>query len=318
MIHNFHADQRCKELKPTPDATVPYNYVCSEKCGNVSIAYPFGIEEKCYMNERFRVSCKDTGSGSKPFISSIKLQLLSVSFLQGSVIVNNSIATNSNSCSKDEDNNRVSVNLAGSLFFFSHLTNRFFSTGCGSFVTILRNPTDYYPLGGCLQPRCYSDNKVINSNASCFTIIPPGLSSYAANMTEIYPSDSGNRSCGSAFLADASNLIEDSSIWVRKYNSESSWTMDPSTYQGPKFGHVPTALQWGMPKRGLCELRNGSNTLCSSDSQYCWSSISSTYLCVCSVDNVYVNEQSFARDIYSTNVCQGTYHTSIHAFVHIV
>ncbi|XVF65413.1 hypothetical protein PTKIN_Ptkin09bG0247000 [Pterospermum kingtungense] len=289
----------CRQLNPTPVAAVPHKFVCKEKCGNIDILYPFGIKEECYVNKWFRVSCNKTSDGPKPFISSMnKLQLFNVSFLQGSAIINNSI-TYFNCSDKVEDNNGVSVNLTGSPFFFSLTSNRFVSVGCGSLVTVLRNPTDY-PFGGCLQPYCYSDIHV-TSDANCSTIILPGLSSFAAKMTEIYPSNSSKRSCGSAFLADVSLFEAYATIGG---NVNTSWSNYPAIYQRPKFGHVPTALQWGIPKRGLCELKNGSNTMCSSDSQYCWSNISSTYLFVCSVSVVSISNYFVSSDTYSTDVCQ--------------
>ncbi|XVF65420.1 hypothetical protein PTKIN_Ptkin09bG0247700 [Pterospermum kingtungense] len=260
------------------------------------------------MNQWFRVSCNKTSDGPKPFITSINnLQLLNVSFSEATVVVNNPI-TYSNCQNKDGDhNNGVGFNLAGSPFFFSHIFNRFLSVGCGNFVTILHNATDY-PFGRCLQPNC--SNISLTSDVSCITKIPPGLTSFAANMTEIYPSNSRNRSCGSAFLADVS-LMDQYWSWINEdYNGISSWTNIGSTYQRPKLkehwqniGHIPTTLQWGIPKRGLCELKEGSNTLCSSDGQYCWSNIGSTLLCVCSVNEVYLGGSD--DHTYSTNICQG-------------
>ncbi|XVF65400.1 hypothetical protein PTKIN_Ptkin09bG0245700 [Pterospermum kingtungense] len=294
-------DRPCGELERTPVAKVPHKYVCNEKCGEVDILYPFGMEEGCYMNKWFRLSCNKTSDGPKPFISSISdLQLLQVSFLQGSVTVNNSI-TYSNCRNKDEENNLVSVDLKDTPFYLSDISNRLFSVGCGSFVTIFRNPTDY-PLGGCLQPRCDSHISVA-SNVSCNTIIPPSLSSLAANMTEFYPGNSSNRSCGSAFLADVSL---GGSYWRSLENGITSWTKDPRTFERPQFEHVATALQWGVPKRGLCELKDGLNTLCSSDGQYCWSNISSTHLCVCSVKDVLVfgSSSSNLGNPFSIDVCQ--------------
>ncbi|XVF65415.1 hypothetical protein PTKIN_Ptkin09bG0247200 [Pterospermum kingtungense] len=258
--------RRCRELQPTPVAAVPHKYVCTEKCGEIDILYPFGMKKGCYMNK--------------------------------SVIVNNSI-TYSNCRNKYAENNGVSVNLADTPFYFLDISNRLFSVGCGSFVTIFPNPIDY-PLGGCQQPPCNYSNNHMTSNVSCNMIFPPVISSFAVNMTEIYPSNI-SRSCGSAFLADVS--LSDS-YWRKEENGISSWTKDPTTYLRPKFGHVPTALQWGTPKRGRCELKDGSNTLCSSDSQYCWSNISSKHLCVCGVKEVYIGGSHYSGNLYSTDVCQ--------------
>ena len=170
------------------------------------------------------------------------------------------------------------------------------SVGCGSLATILRNQTDY-PVGACLQPRC---SNIVTSDISCLTEIPSELSSFAVNMTEIYPSNSSNISCGSAFLVDVSLLDSLGTISPDDHDI-SSWTSAPTTQQWGtlKVGHVPTTLQWGIPKHGPCELKEGSNTFCSSDGQYCWSTMSSTYLCVCSDDSNF-------DENYSSDVCLGT------------
>ena len=156
------------------------------------------------------------------------------------------------------------------------------SVGCGSLATILRNQTDY-PVGACLQPRC---SNIVTSDISCLTEIPSELSSFAVNMTEIYPSNSSNISCGSAFLVDVSLL-------------DSLGTISPDDHDISSWTSFPTALQWGIPKHGPCKLIEGSNGHCSSDGQYCWSTMSSTYLCVCSDDSNF-------DENYSSDVCLGT------------
>ncbi|XP_022722500.1 wall-associated receptor kinase-like 1 [Durio zibethinus] len=278
--------QQPEQVGPVP---VPPKHVCTERCGKVNITYPFGIKVGCYMNEWFRISCKETDDGPKPFIRSINMQLLSVSFSLGRVIVNNSV-TYFNCRNKSEDNNGVSVNLTGSPFFFSDIFNRFVSVGCGSVATILRNLTDY-PVAGCLQPHC---SNIVTSNGSCLAKIPPGLSSFAVNMTEIYPSNGSKKSCGSAFVVDVSLLDN--------VPGTPEFGLIPTTlhwdWGSPKDGHVPTALQWGRPIAGQCELKDGLETFCSSSGQYCWARLSVSHLCVCSAD---VNSDN---DYHDSDVCQ--------------
>ncbi|EOY05059.1 Wall associated kinase-like 6, putative [Theobroma cacao] len=214
-------DTRCKELKAVSDQKSD----CTVSCGEVDIAYPFGMDARCYMNEWFKVTCNETADGKKPFLSSIGLELLSSSFTLGSVQVNNPVTYIQ--C-QDIHNNGVSVNLTGSPFFFS-IDNYFVSVGCGSLATILHNQT--HLIGGCLQSGC---SNIVTSYGRCFTSIPQGLSSFVANMTQIYPSNGSNRSCGSAFLTDKISLI---------YSNRDDLSSKKN---------FSTTLRWGTPKVAPC------------------------------------------------------------------
>ncbi|PPS04109.1 hypothetical protein GOBAR_AA16557 [Gossypium barbadense] len=275
----------CQKLKPaenppppvqSPTIPLNYKYGCIERCGNIGIPFPFGIEVGCYMNNWFRVTCKETIDGSRPFISSINLQLLDVSFSEGIVLVNNSVVYIN--CLRET--NVVGVNLTGTPFLFSHVFNRFVSVGCDSLAAFLRSPTDDYPIGWCAQPHCNN----MTSEAMCSADIPPNLSSFAAKVTQIYPSIENNRLCGSAFIVD--QRYPDSLERIIPNRNDTS---------KQARSYFPTTLLWGRHKRGLCKLREGSNITCRSDGAYCWASLSETHLCVCHLD-------SYGD---SDDVCQG-------------
>ncbi|TYI38487.1 hypothetical protein ES332_A02G031300v1 [Gossypium tomentosum] len=249
---------------------------CLRRCGKVDIPYPFGIEDGCYMHEWFRVTCNETINGSKLYISSINLQLLNVSVLQGIATINNSI-TYSSCLKEDGDTDGVCINLKGTPFLFSTEYNIFISVGCGSLTTFSYSLTDEYPVRACMQPICAN---FLASDISCSTDLPSDLSSFAANMKEIYPSND-TKSCGSAFMVDH-----------RYLNSLETINSKKTT-----LTHVPTTLQWSTPKRGLC-FTSGSNTFLNEDRKYSWKNLSQSYLCVCST-YINVDENLF------TNSCQG-------------
>ncbi|KAE8699191.1 Detected protein of unknown function [Hibiscus syriacus] len=253
----------------SPTLPLPYKDSCIERCGNFDITFPFGIKDGCYMNHAFRVTCNQTVKGLRPFISSVNLQLLEISFSKRTAVINNPI-TYSGCLDEDRETNvAVKLNLTGTPFLFSDVFNRFVSFGCGC-ATFLSNSTDDSPDGYCLQPRCGNN---VTSEMSCSSGIPSGLSSFAVTVTPIYPSNGSNRSCGSAFVVDERYIDS-----VEKMIPYHNVTKNRSLL------HVPTTLQWGTQKRGLCELREGSDIFCRSDGEYCWTSLGQTHLCVCTSD----------------------------------
>lgn len=228
------------------------------------------------MNEWFRVTCNETIDGPKLYISSINLQLLNVSVLRGTVTINNSIIY-FNCPKEDGDSDGVSINLEGTPFLFSSEYNIFMSVGCGSLTTFSYSRTDEYPVRACLQPICAN---YPTSNISCSTNLPPNLSSFAANMTEIYPSNDSKR-CGSAFIVDPRYL---DSLEIINSNKTT-------------LTHIPTTLRWSTPKRGLC-FTSGAHTFFNEDREYSWENLSQSYLCVCTA---HVNVDEYLL----TDSCQG-------------
>ncbi|MBA0812876.1 hypothetical protein Gohar_026805 [Gossypium harknessii] len=193
-------------------------------------------------------------------INGINLEILDFSFLYGNVVVNHSITYFN--C-RQNNNDGMSLNLTGTPFYYSDFDNVFWSSGCGNLVTVFDNEKGNL-VGGCLQPSCRK-SKETASATGCPINIPQGLGSFSANM-----SGSQKRSCGFASLVK-SDLYFDLTLESNDFNVN-SWT------------YVPTSLQWSTPISGLCHLRQGLNTTCSSDLEYCWQSLSSTHLCVCNKD----------------------------------
>ncbi|MFQ6659673.1 hypothetical protein Gotur_028475 [Gossypium turneri] len=160
-----------------------------EVCGNITISSPFGIHSSCYTISWFRVTCKTTLDGEKPFINvnSIDLEVLD-STSADAILISNPVAYIN--CDHTSETS-VSVDLSGTPFFFSSERNNFGSVGCGNLATILSNEAD--SLGGCVQPRC--DNGA--SESGCFTEMTANLTSYTVSMTAMYP---GSNRCASAFI----------------------------------------------------------------------------------------------------------------------
>ncbi|XP_040947808.1 probable LRR receptor-like serine/threonine-protein kinase At4g37250 [Gossypium hirsutum] len=199
-------------------------------------------------------------------MSSINLQLLNVSVLQGTATINNSI-TYFNCRKEDGDTDGVRINLKGTPFLFSTEYNIFMSAGCGSLTTFSYSLTDEYPIRACLQPICAN---FATSNVNCATDVPFDLISFAINMKCIYPSNASRRSCRSAFIVDHRYL---DSLKTINSNSNDTWTVT----------HVPATLQWATPKRGLFA---ESGEHCDITYRYCY------MLCIDSLDSTCSSQSS--------------------------
>ncbi|KAH1092155.1 hypothetical protein J1N35_019412 [Gossypium stocksii] len=226
-----------------------------ESCGNVTFHYPFTAKGQDDHKDWFKEICDKTTNGEKgPFlnISGTNLKILDFYFFSGTVTIDHPITYFN--CRKNHHNG-MSLNLTGTRFYYSDY-NTIWSSGCGNLVTIFNNET-YNLIGGCLQPSCRINNET-SSTDGCLVNIPKGLSSFYVNMSS---SDyRRKRSCGFASMIS--------------YDYDRKFDISNRAY-------VPTQLQWGTPISGECHLNDSSVTYCTSDGRYCWSRLSSNYLCVC-------------------------------------
>ncbi|XP_061981348.1 putative wall-associated receptor kinase-like 11 [Populus nigra] len=99
---------------------------CSDRCGNISIPYPFGIGKDCYMEESFDVECDETSNPPTAFLRSIKMELVNIT-LEGGAVVNGPVISVDSSGRQEG----VPVNLEGTPFLFSY-TNYFIAVGCNN------------------------------------------------------------------------------------------------------------------------------------------------------------------------------------------
>ncbi|TVU29111.1 hypothetical protein EJB05_20661, partial [Eragrostis curvula] len=74
-------------LLPPADYNPRHNEHCPTSCGSTNISFPFGIEDGCYANERFRLYCT---SGTTIFsIEDIQYNVINVSVEDGTLTVRN-------------------------------------------------------------------------------------------------------------------------------------------------------------------------------------------------------------------------------------
>lgn len=150
---------------------------CLNKCGNVSIPYPFGVGGNCFHKlensfNLFNLTCQNNSK----LVYGIDLQVLNIS-LQGQMDITMYVSRLCRSPTGVVESNGPSRLLTD--FTISSVANKFVTLGCDSYgylKTVVGNHTD---STGCLT-RCDSPPSEINSHncsgiGCCQVDIPRGM-----------------------------------------------------------------------------------------------------------------------------------------------
>nr|DAD42629.1 TPA_asm: hypothetical protein HUJ06_000859 [Nelumbo nucifera] len=250
---------------------------CKGKCGNVTVPYPFGLDDdpiSCYR-EGFKLNCSTTLDPPQLYIGNI--EVLEISLLPAQLRVLNYIGYDCYN-STGNDYSFPSFNVSSRPFTFSDTGNRFTVIGCDNYARITglngRNFTS-----GCSMICNDQQSGFINGSCSgigcCQTSIPKGFKSFLLyidsynNHTDV----SDFNPCAYAFLVD--------SEWYNFSVSDLGGYMD---FYNRNRQNVPMVLDWAI-ENYTCEnvSRSDPSYACRSNSQCFNSPNGRGYLCNCSL-----------------------------------
>lgn len=187
---------------------------CKDRCGSVSIPYPFGIEDGCYLNPWFKISCIESSSSGPPtvLLSGIQMEVLNISsqvmsfgsYGYGGLYILVKSPIISQNCSGSVGNNGSQVNLTGSPFYYSDW-NRFVAAGCNNRALMAGTKTR---IVGCESDCGGPDHRISVLNRTCdgetccnATAIPSGLQIFNATFEKKH-SEVESGGCKLAFLVE--------------------------------------------------------------------------------------------------------------------
>ncbi|KAJ6673075.1 WALL-ASSOCIATED RECEPTOR KINASE 2-LIKE [Salix viminalis] len=192
---------------------------CQEKCGNVSVPYPFGIlEPSCAMNDNFFLNCTSNDEGHPELYvgdmtTDASSQSISNIELEGTVTVRIAAAFSCyNKTGIETKSFKQSINLGSGPFMLSDTRNIFTATGCDTkaWVNYITYESTYGAgcLSSCTEYVEMTDENPCSGSGCCQTSIPKGIKSlfYYVYAADNYWNVSDFNPCGFAFLADKRSL----------------------------------------------------------------------------------------------------------------
>ncbi|KAL7246112.1 hypothetical protein ACSBR2_001278 [Camellia fascicularis] len=156
---------------------------CEDRCGNISIPYPFGTTEGCYIQQHFKVACNDTDyHPPKLFLESSDTNVeITEILLSGELRISAWIGFDCFSEGGVQyQNNTFETWIRVPEFPISNTRNKFTAVGCDTYAVIKGSLGRKYATG-CLS-LCDTIDSVINGSCSgigcCQTSIPKGVKNY--------------------------------------------------------------------------------------------------------------------------------------------
>lgn len=273
---------------------------CPEKCGNLTIPYPFGIGDGCYLRPEFNITCNQA-STHPTYLTRNNLSITNFYFDEAELQIAHVAAYSchdSRGIRIPSNSNGVYYLMLPPLYTISETKNKLFVIGCEAFALLdlqIADPTQGYSVAVC-DPILGSNSKVPDtcSGIACtesgldgglvifeMTLIPFGEQN--RNETkwfyEEYP-------CNYAFL------VEDSKF---------TYAPNTSFQQLSNNKQLPVVINWEVGDEPCDVVEKSNNSSCKGNSKCVDRSIihgKPGYICKC-LDGYHGNP-------YLTDGCQGT------------
>ncbi|KAB5568534.1 hypothetical protein DKX38_002327 [Salix brachista] len=244
---------------------------CRDRCGNVSIPYPFGTGPGCYLDKPFLITCNHTFSPPKAFLETSAINVTEIT-LEGKLHIEQFIAKDCYNASGKTDNNIPSLTLSD--FIISDADNMFVSIGCDTVASLRGNLKEAgsneneYEVG-CTSS-CNSLKYVPNDTCSgigcCQTSLAKGVDDFNISVTS-KTDHSGILDfspCSYAFI-----------IEEKRFNFSKSYFKDLENVD-----KLPMVVDWSIGKNSCAKVK--TNTSACQGNSTCYDPDNGNgYLCRC-------------------------------------
>ncbi|KAA8538495.1 hypothetical protein F0562_028134 [Nyssa sinensis] len=248
---------------------------CDDHCGNVSIPYPFGMTQGCYLDDDFLITCDHSSIPPKPIYgSNVNVTKIDV---EGQLHILQYIAYDCYGGMQQKTSTRYFnqpwLNFAK--FTISSTQNKFTAVGCDTYAIFRGYKGDQVYTTGCLSI-CESIDSVVDGTCSgvgcCQISIPNGLRGINLTLSS-YNKHEGIidfNPCSFAFVTNQDEFNFSSKLYRELQNKT----------------HLPLVVDWSIGKE-TCEVaqKNQTSYACVDKKSNCYEPDSTTsgygYRCNC-------------------------------------
>lgn len=238
---------------------------CRTACGNLTLPYPFGMEEDCYMLG-FKMTCNDTFyDPPKLFMGSGNIEITQVTL--DNVFMEGLIARD---CYGElPTSSHVWTNIENTPYTLSYARNRFTAIGCDTLALLYRATLVDF-TSGCIS-LCADDDSVANGTCAgsgcCQTTIPMGMKRFDALLGSVqnHTTTKSFSPCSFAFLIDQEQFEFSVPDFIR-FRSRST---------------VPIVLDWAVGNQTCGDANKSGSMICGPNSGCVDSDNGPGYKCRC-------------------------------------
>ncbi|KAI3887003.1 hypothetical protein MKX03_028917 [Papaver bracteatum] len=245
---------------------------CKERCGNVSIPYPFGMDtSNCYRDVRFKINCNNSQNSEVALFNGWEVFKITPDYVR--VNIHASVT-----CGYGNTTG-ASIQVSNFPFPVSNTLNKLTVLGCNIYGLIISIIGDQFnstsnnsTSSGCLSG-CNAQVDITSKCSGygcCQETIPSNLKNFMIQTNKVVLPNNGNIStvsyndaCSSAFLVDK------------------DFTIDIKSFREDSF--VPVILDWAITDYTTCEeaQKNRNSYACGENTNCLESQNGPGYLCKC-------------------------------------
>ncbi|KAK8681798.1 hypothetical protein V6N13_054199 [Hibiscus sabdariffa] len=242
--------------------------VCPSLCGNLSIPYPFGTEEGCFLNENFRISCS---TSSIAYLAHTDFIVNNIT-MEGQLQILTTVARDCYGAPSDHVIAQTTSLSPLSIYNVSSTRNKFTAIGCDTYAYLNGFIGNKSYSAGCMSV-CNRFEDLVDGSCSgfgcCQIQIPDGLKTVDVEAYSFnnHVNVSSFNNCSYAFIVEESRF---------RFSSDYVQSI-------PLDQKFPVSLDWVVSDETCAEAaQNQSNYACQRSE--CYEPVNgSGYLCKCPV-----------------------------------